>query len=128
MHRSRKLLGVRSSDWYQNQATFLYFHLVTFVCCVENYSFHTFANGVPVPWKKRTFSVCHDKHDQYWVFQPSEPDIFVIGSQDFIFSSLGVQVGVCRKRCRVVLKFGISPFFIEISDDSHPAGRFCRLV
>ena len=60
--------------------------------------------------------------------EPSEPDIFVIGSQDFIFSSLGVQVGVCRKRCRVVLKFGISPFFIEISDDSHPAGRYCRLV
>ena len=60
MHRSRKLLRVRTSDWYQNEAVFLYFELVTFVFSDTNSLFRNFENGVPVRAKNQTFSVGHD--------------------------------------------------------------------
>ena len=57
MHRSRKLLGVRSSDRYQNQATFLYFPLVTLVFDKTKPTFRKIENNVVLPSEKQTFSV-----------------------------------------------------------------------
>ena len=67
MHRSRKLLGVRTSDWYQNKAVFLYFELVTLVFSDTNSLFRNFENGVPVCAKNQTFSVGHDGKCWIWI-------------------------------------------------------------
>ena len=60
MHRSRRLLGVRSSDWYQNEAVFLYFHLVSLGFKHKNCTFCHFENHVRVASKIQAFSVGHE--------------------------------------------------------------------
>ena len=60
LDRSRRLLRVRSSDWYQNEAVFLYFHLVSLVFKHKNSTFCHFENHVRFASKKQTFSVGHE--------------------------------------------------------------------
>ena len=57
MHRSRRLLGVRSSDLYQNEAEFLYFHVVLAVFKTITSLFWYFGKHGRVRWQKHTFPV-----------------------------------------------------------------------
>ena len=60
IYRSRRLLGARSSEWYQNEAVFLYFHLVSSVFKHTNSTFCHFENHVRVASKIQAFSVGHE--------------------------------------------------------------------
>ena len=60
LDRSRRLLRVRSSDLYQNEAVFLYFHLVLLVFKLKNSTFVKFENSVRLVLKNHTFSVGHE--------------------------------------------------------------------
>ena len=54
LNRSRRLLRVRSSDWYQNEATFLYFHVETQVLNEKQQLFCNFGIHVWVATKNTT--------------------------------------------------------------------------
>ena len=60
IYRSRRLLGAISSEWYQNEAVFLYFHLVLLVFKHKTCTFCNFENNIRVALKKQTFSVGHE--------------------------------------------------------------------
>ena len=56
-HRSRRLLGVRSSDWYQNEAEVFYFYVLELVFETNTSTFLYFGKYVVENDEKLTFSV-----------------------------------------------------------------------